>query len=135
MTDIFWPCGDLPFRLIAGMVTGLIFGSFATMLSYRLPRGISIILPRSHCPACKSALRPRDLVPLLSFAASRGKCRFCGVFTGWRYPAIEAVLMISTAAAFAILGCTVWFLIVLALTVIFVAAAAIFIEARRRETR
>jgi len=50
-----------------GLVTGLTLSSFVTMLSYRLPRRLSIITPGSHCPVCKPPLKPRDLVPVVSW--------------------------------------------------------------------
>jgi leader peptidase (prepilin peptidase) / N-methyltransferase len=118
----------IPYRLIAGLITGAILGSFATMLSYRLPRRLSIVWPGSHCPACKTRLRPRDLVPLVSFAAQRGKCRHCGIFIGWRYFAIEAVLALAGAAAFVIFGFTLWILIALALILAVVILIAIRLE-------
>ena len=82
---------------IAG-VFGLIFGSFVTALSYRLPRGISIAHGRSACPACGHVLEWRDLFPVLSWTISGGRCRYCGAGISWRYPAIE----LSSAALFAV---------------------------------
>src|SRR5450759_3503049 len=83
------PFDSLWFRLAAGLVVGLALGSFATMLSYRLPRRLSIILPRSHCPQCKAVLKTRDLVPVFSWVFARGKCRACSAKIGARYPVIE----------------------------------------------
>ena len=130
MEDTLALAGSVEFRLFAGIVTGLTLGSFATMLSYRLPLGISILWPRSHCPACKTRLKPRDLVPLLSFAARGGKCRFCGTFIGWRYPAIEASLALASAGAFVLFGLTLWLSIALAVLTATVTAVAIWLEQR-----
>ena len=77
-------------------ILGLIFGSFVTALSYRLPRGESVAKGRSHCGACGHSLAARDLVPVLSWLAQLGACRYCGVRVSWRYPAIELL----TAALF-----------------------------------
>src|SRR5262249_38685134 len=115
MADILSPIDAMQFRLIAGFLTGAILGSFATMLSSRLPRRLSILWPGSHCPACKTSLRPRDLEPLVSFAALRGKCRYCGIFIGWHYVTIESVMALAEAAAFVIFGFTLSLPIVLAL--------------------
>jgi len=128
MLDQFAPFDDLQFRLFAGVVTGLILGSFATMLSYRLPRGLSIIWPRSHCPVCKAQLQARDLIPLVSFAAQVGICRSCGTFIGWRYPAIEASTALASAAAFVVFGLTPWLLLALILVVASIAAITIWHE-------
>jgi prepilin signal peptidase PulO-like enzyme (type II secretory pathway) len=115
--DAFSALDEIWLRLVGGFLIGGIFGSFATMLSYRLPRGLSIVWPGSHCPACKSPLRPRDLAPVASWIAQRGKCRYCGVFIGWRYLLIEIAVAVPMAAAVVFLGFTLWALVPLALLV------------------
>ncbi len=82
---------DAPAALIAAALLGLIFGSLASALSYRLPRGLPIAADRSRCSSCGATLGARDLVPLLSWMLNRGRCRQCGAPVSWRYPAIEAV--------------------------------------------
>ncbi len=69
---------------------GLVLGSFATALAFRLPRGISLFsAERSRCPSCGHTLSALDLVPLLSWLCLRGKCRHCACPIGLRYPLIE----------------------------------------------
>ena len=131
MTDILLAIDAIPCRLIAGLVTGAILGSFATMLSYRLPRGLSILWPGSYCPACKTPLRPRDLVPLLSFAAQRGKCRYCAIFIGWRYFMTETVMALSGAAAFLIFDFTLSLPVALALILAGVTLIALRLQRAR----
>jgi len=87
----------LPYALGA---FGLVFGSFVTALSYRLPRGESVAHGRSRCPACGHTLTAPDLVPVFSWIANKGACRHCRAAVSWRYPAIEAV----TAALFVSAG-------------------------------
>ena len=70
-------------------VLGLVMGSAVTALSWRLPRQRSWVRGRSLCPACEAPLAARDLVPLLSFALARGRCRRCGARIAWRYPLTE----------------------------------------------
>ena len=70
-------------------VVGLIFGSFLNVCIYRLPRRISVIRPRSHCPHCGVPIRPWDNVPIVSFLILRGRCRHCGHPISPRYPVIE----------------------------------------------
>lgn len=84
-------------ELFLVIFVGLCFGSFITMASYRLPRDKSIIMPCSRCPKCDNALTGRDLVPVLSWLISHGKCRHCKNHISVRYPLIEIV----TAAVFA----------------------------------
>lgn len=81
----------MPGELLIIILAGLCFGSFVTLASYRLPRDESILLPGSRCPSCRTRLKPRDLLPLLSWSFMRGKCRYCGMRVHWRYPAIEIV--------------------------------------------
>jgi prepilin signal peptidase PulO-like enzyme (type II secretory pathway) len=73
-------------------VLGLVFGSFATALCHRLPRGLPIVNDRSRCPHCRTTLGAVDLLPVFSWLLSRGRCRHCGEPISWRYPVIEAVM-------------------------------------------
>ena len=70
---------------------GAVIGSFLNVCVWRVPRGESIVYPRSRCPNCDDAIRPRDNVPLVSYALLRGRCRACGGAISFRYPAIEAL--------------------------------------------
>ena len=109
---------------------GAAFGSFVNVLAYRLPRRESVVKPRSRCPSCRTAIRPYDNIPILSWILLRGRCRDCGVKISVRYPLVEAV----TAALFVTLGikfgreAALW--PALALAVILVAAAATDLEER-----
>ena len=71
---------------------GLVFGSFVTLSSYRLPRCEPILMGRSRCPSCGAALGFRDLVPVLSWLVSRRRCRHCAAAVSPRYAVIEVVL-------------------------------------------
>ena len=62
---------------LAGIL-GLCFGSFLNVLVYRLPRGMSIAMPPSHCVSCGARVRWYDNVPVLSYLLLRGRCRDCG---------------------------------------------------------
>jgi len=81
----------LPLLYVIAAAFGLVFGSFVTALSYRLPRGKSIADGRSRCSSCKRALTVRDLIPVFSWIFHKGACRQCGARISWRYPAIELV--------------------------------------------
>jgi prepilin signal peptidase PulO-like enzyme (type II secretory pathway) len=78
--------------IIISLVFGLLFGSFATMASYRIPRGEDLIIKPSHCPKCKHRLGFLDLFPVFSWLFNRGKCRHCGIKVHWRYPATELLM-------------------------------------------
>jgi prepilin signal peptidase PulO-like enzyme (type II secretory pathway) len=72
-------------------VLGLVFGSLASALSHRLPRGEAILLDRSRCPNCRTPLTARDLLPVVSWLATSGRCRHCRHPVSWRYPFIELI--------------------------------------------
>lgn len=75
---------------------GLVFGSFANVLIYRMPRRLSIAFPGSYCVHCKEPVKAYDNIPLFSFIILGGKCRKCKGKISWRYPLVEAL----TAAIF-----------------------------------
>ncbi|MDB5083456.1 MAG: tfpP [Bacilli bacterium] len=71
-------------------VFGLVIGSFLNVVGLRIPIGESITSPaRSYCPSCKHTLGSLDLIPVLSYAFSLGKCRYCGKRISPLYPMIE----------------------------------------------
>ena len=68
---------------------GLLAGSFTTVVAHRVPRGESIVGPRSCCPACGAQIAAYDNVPVFSWLALRGRARCCGVAISPRYPLAE----------------------------------------------
>lgn len=86
--------------LLVGVV-GLVVGSFLNVVIYRVPKGESLLKPRSHCPACLIPIRARHNVPLLSWLRLRGKCARCNASISPRYPLVEAgtagLFMVVTA--------------------------------------
>ena len=101
-------------------LVGAIVGSFLTLVTYRLPKGRSVVATRSSCPKCRRKLQIIDLIPLVSWAIYRGACRRCKKPVGIRYPLIElacalgAVVVVQsyglTLAALALVG--LWWSIV-----------------------
>ncbi|MDQ2893321.1 MAG: prepilin peptidase [Pseudomonadota bacterium] len=84
---------------------GAIVGSFLAALVVRWPQGRSVMRGRSRCDACDCTLEPRDLVPLLSAAVLRGRCRTCGARIDPRHWQIElAALGIGMAAGLVAVG-------------------------------
>ena len=68
---------------------GLIVGSFLGLISLRLPRGEDVVFDRSRCGGCGRTLKPWRMIPVLSWALSRGRCSDCGSTIPVRYPMIE----------------------------------------------
>src|ERR1044071_268451 len=68
--------------IVISAAYGLLFGSFLAVVVDRVPRGASIVSPGSACGNCDLRLGPRDLVPVVSWLALRGRCRRCHVNIG-----------------------------------------------------
>ena len=71
------------------LLFGLLIGSFLNVCVYRLPQDLSVVRPRSYCPACNHPIAWYDNVPLLSYALLGGRCRHCKVAIPARYPIVE----------------------------------------------
>ncbi len=83
MEEIIW--------IVFVLFIGACVGSFLNVVIYRLPRGQSIVFPSSHCPTCGRAIKWYDNIPLISWLALRGRCRFCKTNISPRYLLVEAV--------------------------------------------
>lgn len=94
---IFPPTLPLLVSLIV-FIFGTIVGSFLNVCIARLPKGQSLVSPRSHCPACKTPIFFYDNVPLLSYLYLRGRCRFCGTNISPRYLVVELVTAVLAVA-------------------------------------
>ncbi len=127
------------------LLFGLCIGSFLNVVVYRLPRMMerewraecaelagqavpaqepfNLLVPRSRCPACGAGIAPLRNIPLLSYAALRGKCAQCRAPIGLKYPLVELLAGLGAAYSawhfgpgLAALGAAlfVWFTIALA---------------------
>src|SRR5579864_9675997 len=91
-------------EIILAFLGGLLIGSFLNVCVHRLPRDLSVVRPRSHCPHCEKTIAWYDNIPLVSYAALRGCCRHCGERISVRYPIVELATGLAFAVCVAALG-------------------------------
>lgn len=87
-------------------VLGLLVGSAINAIVWRLYVGRSWAKGRSMCPDCEHKLAGKDLVPLFSWLALRGRCRYCRRKIHWQYPLVEAVTAVLFGLSAAVLAPT-----------------------------
>lgn len=115
--------------LMLTMIFGLIIGSFLNVVILRLPvilekewrfqaedilelphseegDTFNLVFPNSHCPKCKTVIKPWQNIPIISYLILRGKCADCGIGIPIRYPAVELTTGIATVIAIYFLGLT-----------------------------
>ncbi|MCU1337879.1 MAG: type 4 prepilin peptidase 1 [Bryobacterales bacterium] len=83
---------------ILAFLAGLLIGSFLNVCVFRLPRDLSVVRPRSFCPACEKPIAWYDNIPVASYLMLGGRCRHCKARIPLRYLMVE----LGTGAAFAI---------------------------------
>ncbi|MEJ2790181.1 MULTISPECIES: A24 family peptidase [unclassified Pseudoxanthomonas] len=111
---------ELGYPVVAGL--GLLVGSFLNVVILRLPRRLEwewkrdarevleepeiydppppgIVVERSHCPHCKTALSWYENIPLFSWLALRGKCRHCKTPISPQYPIVELLTALLAVAS------------------------------------
>jgi leader peptidase (prepilin peptidase) / N-methyltransferase len=98
----------LPDWLLPVLVSPVI-GSFLGVLIQRLPDGGDVVASRSQCNACQRTLGPADLIPLVSYLVTRGRCRHCGAPIGRFHLLIElAALLVAVWAVSLDEGLRLW---------------------------
>lgn len=80
-------------------VVGAMVGSFLNVCIHRLPRGLSVVRPPSHCPACGARIPWARNLPVITWLAQRGRAACCGARIPARYVAVEALTGLLFVAA------------------------------------
>ncbi len=96
--------GNAPFLSVYLVLVGLMLGSFINLAADRMPRGESIVRPRSHCRSCGRVLTVVDLLPVAGYLLRGGRCATCGARIGPASPVVEAVAGACMLAALGWLG-------------------------------
>jgi leader peptidase (prepilin peptidase) / N-methyltransferase len=96
----------LPFHFwsVVFFVLGCVVGSFLNVCIHRLPLGLSIVSPPSHCPHCKNAIPWYLNVPLLTWLMLRGRCRWCAAPIAPRYFFVELLTGVGFLACWLAFG-------------------------------
>lgn len=107
--------------------------SFLNVVIYRLPRHIQFSLGKSMCTSCGHSLAPNDLIPIISWASLKGKCRYCGEPISARYTIVESIGGVSAVICTLVLGINVWALVAFLISgVVMVAAYIAYDKAKKR---
>ena len=104
---------DTGLMVLLALILGLLVGSFLNLVIYRVPEGLNrnwklqakqmldlpleqgegerfnILMPPSHCPSCKAAIKPWQNIPILSYVLLKGQCKHCHAAISLRYPLVE----------------------------------------------
>ncbi len=104
---------DTGLVVLLALMLGLLVGSFLNVVIYRVPEGLNrnwklqakqmldlpleqgegerfnILMPPSHCPSCKAAIKPWQNIPILSYVLLKGQCKHCHIAISLRYPLVE----------------------------------------------
>lgn len=88
----------MPFFVVLTACLGACMGSFLNVVAHRSLEGRSWWgRERSSCESCGRVLTPRELVPIVSWLAQRGRCRGCGARISSHYLWVEGVAALGSA--------------------------------------
>ena len=93
-------------RVAILFVAGLCVGSFLNVCIHRLPRGGSLVRPRSRCPGCEHELAWYENIPVLSYLILLGRCRRCRARINIRYPVVELLTAVLFVWHYGVFGWT-----------------------------
>lgn len=86
--------------LVLAFGFGALWGSFLNVCIARIPLGMSVVWPGSHCFSCQKSIRAWDNVPILSYFILRGRCRHCGASFGGRHAFVEFLTGVLSVLVF-----------------------------------
>jgi len=95
-----WAKVPFHFWTLTLFVFGTMVGSFLNVCIYRMPIGLSVVHPPSHCPHCKYSIPWYLNMPLVTWLVLGGKCKNCKAPIAPRYFLVELL----TGIAFSLIG-------------------------------
>ncbi len=99
-----WSAVPFHFWSLVFFAFGSIVGSFLNVCIYRMPLGLSVVSPPSHCPHCKYAIPFYLNIPLITWLALRGRCKNCGAGISARYFTVELLTGLAFLACWLAFG-------------------------------
>ena len=99
-----WATVPFEFWALVFFAFGCNVGSFLNVCIYRMPLGLSVVSPPSHCPHCKYSIPWFLNVPLLTWLMLRGKCKNCGAPISVRYFLVELLTGLTFLACWVKFG-------------------------------
>src|SRR5207302_4247509 len=99
-----WAALPFQFWSVVFFVFGCIVGSFLNVCIHRLPLGLSIVSPPSHCPHCKYSIPWYLNLPLITWVYLGGKCRNCSAPISARYFLVELLTGVTFLASWLAFG-------------------------------
>ena len=99
---------------------GALWGSFANVCIYRLPKGQDVVSGRSNCPKCKKKIVWNDNIPIISYFLLAGKCRKCKKKISSQYSLVEFISIFSFFSIYYLYGITLTTLLLMILSLSFI---------------
>ena len=88
------------------VIMAALWGSFANVCIYRLPKEQGVVSGRSHCPKCKKKIVWYDNIPIISYFLLSGKCRKCKKKISIQYSLVEFISIFSFFNIYYLYGIT-----------------------------
>mgnify|MGYP001293641423 FL=1 len=89
------------------IILGALWGSFANVCIFRLPKEKGVVSGRSYCPKCKKKIVWYDNIPIISFFLLGGKCRKCKKSISIQYVIVEAINIVSFITIYYFFGISI----------------------------
>ena len=101
------------------IILGALWGSFANVCIFRLPKEKGVVSGRSYCPKCKKKIVWYDNIPIISFFLLGGKCRKCKKSISIQYVIVEAINIVSFITIYYFFGVSVITVLLMMLSISF----------------
>ena len=101
------------------IILGALWGSFANVCIFRLPKEKGVVSGRSYCPKCKKKIVWYDNIPIISFFLLGGKCRKCKKSISIQYVIVEAINIVSFITIYYFFGISIITVLLMMLSISF----------------